>query len=304
MEKRLRAPLGIGSRCRQVALAAALVPLLAVGAGNVHASTLQARRLRPGDVLQAQGMSVVVQPPGHGVWGSALEADGGWRVIGVTTAPDGSVTVVRESAPSAPAGPNGRTAPCSDNAYDLNPDSWHSTYAWYFKASTAPGEISESTATSGLRAAVENIAQADNDCGLGDNVSAKQRYKGTTTNSPNISKSSSCQSSDDQNVVGFGNLASSDLAFTCWWTSGNTTVESDLKLNKTEYSWVVNIGAKCKTKYSVEAVATHEFGHTYGLDHVSEALHGTLTMSPVILPCQSSEKSLGLGDIRGLEAQY
>ena len=105
-------------------------------------------------------------------------------------------------------------------------------------------------------------------------------------------------------MVDFGDLASTDLGFTCWWTSGKYTVESDMKLNKVEYSWVVNIGGNCAAKYSVEAVATHEFGHAYGLEHVSEGLHGTLTMSPVILPCQSSEKTLGLGDIRGLEALY
>jgi hypothetical protein len=226
-------------------------------------------------------------------------------MVGVTTAPDGSVTVVQEGAPSAPAGSRStRTNPCSDNAYVLNPDSWNSTYNWYINASTAPSEISESTAKSGLRAAVENITQANNDCGLADNVSAKQHYQGTTTKTPNIGNSSTCQSSDGKNVVAFGDLASSDLAFTCWWTSGNKMVEADVRLNKFEYTWVVNIGHNCTAKYSVEAVATHEFGHAYGLDHVSEALHGTLTMSPVILPCQSSEKTLGLGDVRGLEAQY
>jgi hypothetical protein len=307
MEKRLRAPCGsnrIGRR-RHVVLAAGLVSLFAVGAVNAHASTPQPDRLHSGDVLRAQGISVVVQPPGRGVWAAALEADGGWRVVGVTTAPDGSVSLVRVGAPSAPVGQSSaRTDPCSDNAYVLSPDSWNSTYNWYFNASSTPSEISESTATSGLRSAVENIAQANNDCGLADNVSAKQHYQGTTTKSPNIGSSSTCKSSDGTNVVSFGDLASSDLAFTCWWTSGNTTIESDVRLNKFEYTWVVNIGGNCTTKYSVKAVATHEFGHTYGLEHVSEALHGTLTMSPVILPCQSSEKTLGLGDIRGLEAQY
>jgi hypothetical protein len=294
----------IGRRCRHVVLAASLLPLFVAGPAGAGAPA-QPARLRAGEVLRAQGISVVIQPPGRGVWAAALEVNGGWRVVGVTTAPDGSVSVVREGAPSSPVAPSStRTNPCSDNAYVLNPDTWNSTYNWYFNASTTPNEISQSTATSGLRAAVENITQAHNDCGLGDNVSAKQHYQGTTTKTPNMGNGSTCQSSDGKNVVAFGDLASSDLAFTCWWTSGNTTVESDVRLNKFEYTWVVNIGGNCTTKYSVEAVATHEFGHTYGLGHVSEALHGTLTMSPVILPCQSSEKTLGLGDIRGLEAQY
>jgi hypothetical protein len=288
-----------------VVLSAGLVPLFAVGAAQARASTPQPGQLRPGAVLRAQGVSVVIPPPGRGVWAAALDINGRWRVVGVSTAPDGSVSLVRKGAESASAGSTGnRTDPCSDNAYTLYSNTWASTYAWYFNASTAPSEISESTATSGLRSAVQNITQANNNCGLTDNVSAKQHYKGTTTKSPNIGNNSSCQGSDGKNVVAFGDLASTDLAFTCWWTSGNTTVESDLRLNKTEYSWVVNIGGNCANKYSVEAVATHEFGHAFGLGHVSEALHGTLTMSPVILPCQSSERTLGLGDVRGLEAQY
>jgi predicted Zn-dependent protease len=57
-------------------------------------------------------------------------------------------------------------------------------------------------------------------------------------------------------------------------------------------------------KYSVEGVGTHEFGHAFGLAHVSESSHPALTMSPVIQACQASETTLGLGDIQGLEAKY
>jgi Matrixin len=282
-----------------------LLGVVAVGSPPAIAATAQPRSIRPGDRFTAEGITLIVQQPGRGVWSAALEANGGWRAVGVSTALDGSVSVVEESAPSAPTGPTSdRTAPCSDNAYTLYSNTWDSTYAWYFNASTAPSEISQHTATTGVRNGVENIVQVNNDCGLADNVSAKQHYKGTTSKMPNIFSGSSCDNSDGTNVVAFGNLASTDIAFTCWWTIGNTTVEADLKLNKVEYSWVVNIGSNCSAKYSVEAISTHEFGHAFGLGHVSEILHGTLTMSPVILPCQSSEKTLGLGDVRGLEAQY
>jgi hypothetical protein len=288
-----------------LALSTGLVPLFAVGAARAGASTPQLVQLRPGSVFRAHGVSVIIPARGQGVWAAALDVGGRWRVVGVSTAPDGSVSVVGEGAESAPAAPGStQTDPCSDSAYTLYSNTWNKTYDWYFNASTTPSEISEGTATSGIRNAVENITQAHNSCGLPDNVSAKQHYQGTTSKSPNIGNGSSCQSSDGKNVVGFGDLASTDLAFTCWWTSGNKTVESDLRLNKTEYTWVVNIGGNCTTKYSVEAVATHEFGHAFGLGHVNEGTHGKLTMSPVILPCQSSEKTLGLGDVRGLEAQY
>jgi matrixin len=103
--------------------------------------------------------------------------------------------------------------------------------------------------------------------------------------------------------VDFGNLGATDLGYACWWTWGRSTTESDMRLNSTEYSWAVNLGG-CVGKYSVEDVATHELGHTFGLNDLSENLHPALTMSLVMLPCQNAETTLGLGDVRGLKALY
>jgi hypothetical protein len=50
---------------------------------------------------------------------------------------------------------------------------------------------------------------------------------------------------------------------------------------------------------------THERGHTFGLGHVSESSHARLTMSYRSNgPCQGSERSLGLGDWKGLCGNY
>jgi hypothetical protein len=51
----------------------------------------------------------------------------------------------------------------------------------------------------------------------------------------------------------------------------------------------------CEGRYDVEGVMTHERGHTFGLDHVSEDEHGRLTMSTAMNgPCQDSERTLDL----------
>jgi hypothetical protein len=191
---------------------------------------------------------------------------------------------------------------CSDSAYVTYSTKWTQQYRFYIKSSTFPSSVS-STAVAALKAASVNVTRGDNDCGLSDNISATAAYQGTTTSSANITTSGSCGSSDGRNVIDFGTLPSGYLALTCWWTSGSNTVESDMRLNKASYGWVTSTSG-CSNKFSVEDVATHEFGHVFGMGHVSESSHGNLTMSPTMYACQNAETSLGLGDVRGLESKY
>jgi hypothetical protein len=293
----------IARRFGRTALSALALVLLVMGLNPAPAASKPVASLGPGQLFQAAGISLIIPPAGHGVWASALDITGAWHSLGIETAPDGSVSIIR----SAPANPGGAMpdspGACSDGAYTLYSNTWKIRDKWWFNSGTTPSEVQKPNATSALRAAASNITHADNNCGLSDKVSAKHKYQGTSTKSPNIG-TSTCLGSDGKSVVAFGDLLSTYLALTCWWTSGGHTIEADMKLNSFDYLWVVNIGGACINKWSVESVATHEFGHAFGLGHVSEASHAHLTMSPVIMPCQSSEKSLGLGDVRGLEAQY
>ena len=297
----------LGVRCRLAILISFLLAIPAFHAmPGLAGAADPAVALRPGETYRADGLAVVVPQPGHGAWAVALDVHGARRWIGVQTAADGSVTVHRSGLPSAPASSPGAVpaSACSDGGYDLFSSSWDTMFKWRFNVSSTPSGLSQDDTTTALRDAVTNITHADNDCGLSDKVSATSNYEGSTTKLANVGTDSSCKSSDGTSVVAFGDLASTDLGITCWWSSGNDIQEADFKLNKIEFTWTIDIGSKCQVKYVVEDVATHEFGHVFGLDSVSEILHPSLTMSLVMLPCQRAETTLGLGDILGLEALY
>ena len=258
-----------------------------------------------GGIVTVNGFALSVQPPGRGVFVTAIRLDGSVTTGSVRTRADGTVLVGGQGSFAGPMSPvAGAPSACADSAFSLYPTSWVTTYGWYFNTGSTPSGISQSGATGALKAAADNITQANNDCGLPDLVSAKSAYKGSTTLNPNISSGSSCLNSDGKSVVGFGTLSSIYVGFACWWTIGNDTVEADVKLNKTNYTWYVTKPVGCSNKWDIQAVATHEFGHVFGLLDLAEATHGNLTMSTVINACQNSEDTLGLGDVLGLQAKY
>jgi hypothetical protein len=287
--------------------------------GTPRPSTPERARpaLRPGDSIVVAGVSLTVPAPGEGVWADASTVRGDAVSVGVETRPDGTVVVhedgggprpgradVDSAAATASSGSTTATSACSDGAYTLMPYRWTRTYNWYFAAWTRPSDVGLYRTRDSLRRAATNITSSHNDCGLADLVSATHAYRGFTSRRPNITASAGCGRRDGRSVVGFGDLPSGYLAMTCWWTWGGARVEADVNLNKYEYRWYNVKPSGCRARWSVEAVATHEFGHVFGLGHVSEYYHPYLTMSPSIRPCQNSESTLGWGDVRGLRQKY
>ncbi len=201
------------------------------------------------------------------------------------------------AAGSAQAG-DGAPAPCGDAAYRELAGTWlNGSYRWAFNAASTPAYLGRAAVRDVLRRSFSNITSARNDCGLADRVSATHAYVGTTSVRPR------CDRRDFKNVVGFQRLERGVLAVTCFWISSNRIVEADIQINSRE-RWALSLSG-CVDEVMLEATMTHEAGHVFGLDHVGERRHGRLTMSPFLDgPCQLSEATLGLGDVRGLEALY
>lgn len=202
-------------------------------------------------------------------------------------------------------GAGGSPGPCADGKYNfLGPHAgWQTPLRWSFRRSSVPSGLDAAEVLAIIEQSFQNVVEARNDCGLPDRVSAAETYIGETSRKPGVTANGSCTGSDGYNVVGFGRLGGYYSGYTCIYWMGERIVEADMRLD-TDTAWALS-AADCSNQLMMEALVTHEAGHAFGLDHVSEARHGRLTMSLYIDGlCQNQEATLGLGDVRGLEALY
>lgn len=276
----------------------------------------------PGDLVYLGGVQVIAPDAGSGVFAEVILETGETRTLHLRTDLDAQVFLLHETletedddappeegataqaAGESSAG-NGSTAPCSDSAKALQPYKWTKTYDWFFNIGTTPSDNSKTNVESAIKKGISNITTARNSCGMADAVSATHAYKGHTTKGVQVTATGACGTSDGQNTVAFGDLPAGVLGVTCVWYSGSSAVEADIRLNKGDYKWYGVKPSNCSNRWSVEGVVTHEAGHAFGLAHVAESPHGNLTMSPAMNgPCQSTESTLGKGDVLGLQAKY
>lgn len=178
---------------------------------------------------------------------------------------------------------------------------------WFINTSTIPSSLDHSAVRSALIAAENHLEQGYTDCDStvspGNSPSGAQgTYSGTTTAVANYD-GDNCTGDGGVNTVSF--VRDSDdtwVAVNCAWRFLNyieEVSETDNMFN-TRYRFTTNpsILAGCSGAYDIEAVHTHERGHTFGLGHVSETYAGGQTMSTNINgTCQDAERTLGRGDL-------
>jgi hypothetical protein len=266
-------------------------------------------------VIRDNGIGTVLPAPGQGVYVHALTVTGA-EELEVTRSTDGTLELEEvgdetEAAQIESAvGTESSPGECSDRAYTDRDHAVKGDPVWYFNPRTIPNELSRESALRAIRNGTANILNMRNNCGRGNVVPnhVSMAYDGSTRDQAGIGSNGGCEN-DRKTVVSFGKLPRSALAVTCTYYSGDPGYErvhwSDIKINKTSYNWTTRPGSRCKGKHDLASTVTHERGHTFGLGHVSESSHARLTMSHRSNgPCQSSERSLGLGDWKGLCGKY
>jgi hypothetical protein len=161
-----------------------------------------------------------------------------------------------------------------------------------FNTTTLPAGLSLSATTSAFSAAYHAWSQAS---------PAPTITVGTSTTS------STKPTANRSYELMFGRTGGQTLAVTYTWQWNDGFVESDTLFN-TSFAWT-NLGAEgdgcyetAGNVYDVGNIATHEFGHTYGLGHPSSARFET--MYAYGYSGETLKRSLASGDVSGANAVY
>ena len=206
------------------------------------------------------------------------------------------------------------TAPgtaCGDSRHKFASAHWRAFEPYLLNVGSVPSHIDPAATLADLNASARAWETPfTTDCsGVSANSPYNAIYGGTTSRTATLVSS---LTTDGVNAVAFQSLAGTvcDGALACVVLEykGSRLREADLALERdlTRYgfqdfwttddtTWVDPVGGR----FAVRDVATHEFGHFAGLDHVEKS--PALTMFPII---HDGDQTLGLGDMKGLLALY
>ncbi|MBF4608198.1 matrixin family metalloprotease [Curtobacterium sp. VKM Ac-1393] len=306
----------------QAAMPAAAAPSAGArcAAGTLSVQTLRTGcTVSSGTVALPDGRTFAVPAPGESVMASSsavpgaaelaevviANTGGGGVAVRIDESWSGSAPAVRQeqarsaAASAAAAAPTAAAAStkCTSTAYELNPYRWSSTVQWYYNQS---GQKS-TYAKDALRKAANAWTGTISSCDRTVNSTARNAYVRLATQAPGLTDKGGCAKSNGYSVVGWGKLPSGTLGVTCvWYDSNGIAKESDQRY-ATSYKWS-STDTCSGARYDTQAVATHEWGHLYGLGHVKT---GTgQVMEPSGGTCDTGSRTLGLGDLTGIGKIY
>jgi hypothetical protein len=260
-----------------------------------------------------EDVTVVVPPPGTRISIEVVHEDGRMELVELETDEDGEAELrfPDEDRSLVAATPAVAVCPgeCTDDRMNLSGWYWPGPLSWSYHDTGRPAALSKANVVNAFYDGAVGPVNARNTCGLPDHASALQSYLGETGTAPNVSVVGgmlAVASNDDLNIVGWADLPGSFLGITVTWSDVATgkAISSDM-LYDNIVGWYTSSTppAECTNQFSLRGVATHEFGHAFGLGH-SDGDSCNLTMHPSTGPCTSGGRTLGLGDVLALEALY
>jgi hypothetical protein len=244
----------------------------------------------PGDVVVSNTGSA----------GVAVQTDGSWSGSPVAVTRE-RAALQRRVLGASVAGPQAvsgqaTAASCGSTAYSLTGHHWNGTVDWRYNPTNA-----KASNVSALRAGAAAWTGSITTCGRTVTSSASQQYLGTARQAPALTDQGGCGASNGYSVVGWGALPAGTLGVTCIWSrSGGVAVETDQRYS-TRYLWG-SVATCSGNRFDFRGVATHEWGHVYGLGHVAQGTGQVMKASAST--CETAQRTLGAGDARGIAALY
>ena len=282
---------------RRVAVPVAVAALISAALGANTASSQLSSELPSLTLEQLLSIAQVEAPPAgvglelHIDFPAENPLDIGGVAFNALTAvinPDHSVDMQSAIAAESATGAT-QAEECKDPAFVPTGRSWSAAdmpVKWRFRRGTTPPENSIYKTQAALRDAHGVWPTARSRCTEQDSIDFAYEFAGLTDKTVKY---------DGANIIEFGPLGSGALAINYTWFSGTRILETDLRLNRTDYNWTNRPGGK---KYQVVNVTAHELGHQVGLDDLGDP-HGGLTMFGRISRGEVKKTTLGQGDLRG-----
>jgi hypothetical protein len=220
--------------------------------------------------------------------------------VGVASAASSAPTLIDvheiKAAAKNPAGPSGgancANAGAATGAYVFTGWKVGGATTSTFNTTTLPANLNLSATVSAMQSAYSVWSQASPAPAITVTTSTTSALKPTANHRYELM---------------FGRTGGTTLAVTYTWRWNDGTVESDTLFN-TSVTWG-NLGSEVDgfyetagNVYDVGNIGTHEFGHTYGLDHPSAARFET--MYAYGYSGETLKRSLASGDTAGANARY